>query len=654
MCGIAGILYFDSQTPVDPRVLQRMTRVLRHRGPDDEGYHFGPGIGLGNRRLSIVDVEGGHQPMANEDGSLWITLNGEIYNHADFRDWLANRGHRFQTRADTEVVLHLYEEYGSECPRRLNGIFGFALWDEPRRRLLLARDHLGVKPLYYYSDGRLLLFASEIKALLEFPGFASQLDEQAVAEYFHFGTPWGPRTFFRGVRLLEPGHILIAEKGELHEKCYWNVDYSPDRRAKLSHEGTALEELRSLLEGAVKGQLMSDVPVGCFLSGGIDSSVLTVLASRHYSEKLHVFSAAFDPGSLYDETPYAATVAKQAGAEHHSIYLEPDEFRSVLPRLIWHLDEPRIGASIFPQFYVSRLARQHVKVCLGGQGGDELFGGYARYALAEPWKNAARFAWSRLRPRRSSSAVAANVHKQFDTGVAWWLLRHWGSLFKSWQQRYLDQFLWMSPSTRGQVLAPGFLESIGQHRALDSIDEIMAHCRFPDPFSKTSYLETKTYLNGLLILEDRMSMANSLESRVPLLDYRLAELALHLPAEFKVRGLTSKYLFKKSVENWLPPDILNKRKLGFPVPIGPWFKNSLKSWVKEVLLDPKSLQRGYLQRRGVEALLDRKLLRYDRYWERVVWGLLNFELWHRIFIDKPGPDFTNTATKRAPNSAPQA
>ncbi|KJS66626.1 MAG: hypothetical protein JL50_11330 [Peptococcaceae bacterium BICA1-7] len=630
MCGIAGICNVTENQPVSRNAIERMTQIIKHRGPDDYGIFCDRNVGLGHRRLSIVDLSEGKQPMCNEDGTVWVCYNGEIYNHSQYRGDLEKRGHLFKTRCDTEILIHLYEEFGEELLHRINGMYAFVIWDQKKNKLFAARDRMGIKPFYYTVNKGRFFFASEIKSILVNGDIERKLDNTAFSEYFSFYTPLEDRTFFKNISLLEPGHYITIENGKFLKRKYWDItDYE---KLNIS-EPLLVEKFQDLFEDAVRIRLMSDVPVGAYLSGGIDSSSIAVIASKHYSGTFQTFTAGFNEGRDYDETEYAQTVADIIKSQHHQLYIDGNQFPELLPKLIWYLDEPRIGAAIFPQYFISKLASQHVKVCLGGQGCDEVFAGYARYFYGTLYRNLTHIIIKKfLGSGSSGSKVGSNIQKQLDSQIISWLKQNYLTLFSPYKKRYYNQFRLLNDEIQSMLFCEEFKHSLDFKQTYSSFLETLGKCGSGNPLDKLLYWDTKTYLNGLLMLEDRMSMANSLESRVPFLDYRIVEFAFKLPSQMKLNGLTTKYIIKQSVAKYLPEKILNKRKMGFPTPIGKWFEGIHREWVKDIIFDTKFKQRGIFNTEFVISLLDGKY-KDNRYWERIIWTVLNVELWHRLFID---------------------
>jgi asparagine synthase (glutamine-hydrolysing) len=628
MCGIAGIYnYAEPDRPVDGNLLARMTRALQHRGPDDEGFYCEGPIGLGHRRLSIVDLSPtGHQPMATADGLSWIAYNGEFYNHAEFRQRLRARGHHFRGTSDTETLLTLLASDGPDALADISGIFGFAFWDSRNRRLTLARDPLGVKQLYYHDDGHRIVFASEIKALLHCPDVPRDPDTVAINQYLHFHTPLFERTFFRNIRQLRQGEYLQVSRYGSRSRRYWSVqDFTPfeDSAEHL------VEVLRDELSNIVGQQLMSDVPVGSFFSGGIDSSSIAAYASKH-GKRPTCFGVHFSDQGVPDERPYQEAAAKALGLDLQLTTLDGSTFRDDLFRLLYHQDQPVIGAAMFPMAYVSKLAASQVKVCLGGQGADEIFGGYARYALAHP----AQVMSSWFRGRSSTVTqkgvkVSGNLGKQLGEGNTIRRLARNARQMFDWEGRYFDNFAKVPESAWAEVFAgPEFYD---RRLCRQIFHETVTASPAEDPATKVMHWDLQTYLPGLFHQDDRMSMAASLESRVPIADPRLVKFAFRVRFDAKFRGGASKWILRQAVSDVLPQTVINRRKVGFDTPAQSWMQGKHAAFVKEVLLSRESRQRGFWNIDSVESWLSRT---NARLWFDVLWKILCIETWATIFLDQ--------------------
>jgi asparagine synthase (glutamine-hydrolysing) len=629
MCGIAGIFHYgEPDRQIDRDLLVRMTRTLAHRGPDAEGFHFDGNLGFGHRRLSIVDLSPtGAQPMSNEDGTCWITYNGEFYNHASFRERLLSRGHRFRGPSDTETLLHLMEESGPEALTEAVGIFGFAFWNSRSGRLTLARDPLGVKQVYYHDDGRRIVFASEIKALLLCPDVPRDPDLEGINQYLHFHSALFERTFFRNIRQLRAGEYLEVGRYGAKLRSYWSVR---DFTSLGGDPEQLIGELRGRLGDVVKEQLMSDVPVGSFFSGGIDSSAVAAYASRA-GKKPVCFGVHFTGQGVTDERPYQETAAKALGLDLHLITMDGSSFPDDMTRLMYHQDEPVIGAAMFPMFYVSRLAATQVKVCLGGQGADEIFGGYARYALGRPsqvmrsWFTGRR---GQVTATDRRAEVGGNLRRQFsDTRTVYRLLRNAGNLM-NWERSYFENFAKVPEATWAQVFhSPVFYS---RERSRQLFHETVHRSPATDPADKVMHWDAQTYLTGLFHQDDRMSMAVSLESRVPLADPRLVGFAFRTGFDLKFRGGASKWILRQAVSDILPESVLTRRKVGFDTPVESWMKQRHAGFLRDVLLSKPARQRGFWNSAAVEHLLSHPA---TDGWLDVVWKVLSIETWASIFLD---------------------
>jgi len=635
MCGIAGIVGFDPRAQIHSADIRVMCNAIVHRGPDDDGVFADGPVGLGMRRLSIIDVSGGHQPIHNEDKTVWIVFNGEIYNFLELRTELEARGHCFSTNSDTEVIVHLYEDFGSQCVAMLRGMFAFALWDRRERKLLLARDRLGKKPLHYATRNGQLLFGSEIRSLLTVAPELSERDDEALLEYFALGYTLDPLTAFRRIKKLPPAHLLECSRGNITIQRYWELPrYGTD--VSLSEE-ECLELLERELTDAVRRRLMSEVPLGALLSGGVDSSLIVALMARSSSSRVKTFSIGFAERS-FDERSHASLVAKRFDTEHHELIVTPD-LSSILEKLTAHMEEPFADGSMVPTFYVCEMARRHVTVALSGDGGDELFAGYDRYS-----KHLSR--------------------RPFPDWIASWY-RNWvypmlPSMFPGRRygynssledcERYLDSMSAFCAWNRDRsFFSKDFLRR-GQSGRLAPLEfrRIYDSAPVPDAVSRLQYLDTLTYLHAdVLTKVDRMSMANSLEVRCPLLDHVVVEAAAKLPSKWKLHIGESKYLLKKLAERvGVPAEVLYRKKQGFAVPLVKWFRREMKDELMDLLLDRRTLQRGYFNERGVRALLVEHFTgRRDRSLE--VWTLLVFELWHRNFLEALPHSHTNVAPQYA-------
>ena len=630
MCGIAGIVHTDVEQAVDRQVLERMSEKLVHRGPDDAGIWTEGAVGLGHRRLSIIDLAGGHQPMAIEDGRMWMTYNGEIYNYIELRRDLEKNGCVFYTQSDTEVLLQTYATYGEECLAHLNGMFAFAIWDRSGRRLFAARDRLGIKPFYYYWDGDVFLFASEIKSLLEHPKVVAELDYCALQDYLDLQYCLGDKTLFAGIKRLPPGYCLTLEEGHLKQTRYWDIEFAPDEAMACQDIAGPLLEL---VEDAVRLRLRSDVPVGAHLSGGLDSSALAGLAAELLDSPLHVFTGGFSENQKYDESPYARLVAEHIGAHYHEIFPTAQDLADTFSHLVYMLDEPIAGAAVFPQYFVSRLASEKVKVVLGGQGGDEIFCGYTRYLIGhlEVGLKKAMYGEAEMDEGIDLAALVPNL--PYLQGFEPTMQKFFGEDFFGQPADRYFRLLQRSRDMERVLQVPLVDETYSTRQAFR--DEFM-HPQTGALIDRMLYVDIKNHLQSLLQLEDRTSMAVSLESRLPLLDYRIVEWVFSIPAHRRFADGKNKALFRQAIGNIVPKAVLERRdKMGFPVPIYEWFKGELRPFVEDILLGETTRQRGFYDMEVVE-----RSMRSERPFDRTLWGLLSVELWFRNFFDGEGETWT--------------
>jgi asparagine synthase (glutamine-hydrolysing) len=632
VCGICGIVYTDPERRVEPGLLESMTGVLAHRGPDDQGVWRQGRVGLGHARLSIIDLSPlGHQPMCNEDQTVWITYNGEIYNFLELREELQRKGHIFRSRTDTEVIVHLWEEEGPRCVERLRGMFAFALWDDRQQVLFLARDRLGKKPLFYARLPDRFLFGSEIKAILQDRDFRPEPDLTALHYYLTYQSVPAPFSAFRGIHKLPPAHSLLVKQGRGEPRRYWKLSY----RDKLTVNGARgeenlQEEIIARLREAVRLRLVSDVPLGAFLSGGIDSSLVVALMAGIMREPVKTFSISFAQEE-YDEARYARMVAGRYETDHHEFRVTPDA-RAIFPELVWHFDEPFADPAAIPTYYVSKLARQHVTVVLNGDGGDENFAGYPRYA-----KNG-----------------ALNGQGGFFPLMRGWLEDCWlaglcpapASLERSRNVIFLQPpffFLLLAHHPYSRTASGAALHGRyeGRHRGPSRLSADVGHVPRSDARAFVDALlnlDFEFYVPDTLMPKvDITSMAHSLEARAPLLDHHFLEFAARIPADLKLKnGRLSKYIFKKAAEPFLPPEVIYRPKMGFGVPTDHWFRHELREMVHDTLLSPRALGRGYFRRDFMEKMV-RQHQNSECNWQYVIWNLLMLELWHQMFIDGTMP-----------------
>jgi asparagine synthase (glutamine-hydrolysing) len=625
MCGIAGIFALGDK-PVDHEEVKRMCDIIVHRGPDDAGFYCADRVSLGMRRLSIIDLATGHQPVRNEDGSVWVVFNGEIYNFKELREDLKYRGHLFYTSTDTEVIAHLYEERGAGCVEKLRGMFAFAVWDERNQSLFLARDRLGVKPLYYAeSDGR-LIFASELKALLGLPCIERRLNWRALGYLLASQQTPENQSIIEGVKKLEPGHFLIARPGQKPQvECYWDLRFEPDYGRG---EEYFIERLRELLTESVRLRLISDVPLGAFLSGGIDSSSVVATMARLTNGPVKTFSIGFKE-NRYNELDHARIVAKRFGTDHHELILEPDAL-SIIDEIVWHLDEPLGDASCIPTYMVSKLAARHVKVVLSGDGGDEIFAGYEKYVVEANDRRVHVPA-----PLRKAFGLAASL---MPIGMKGRNFVYHYSL--SGAERYLDSIALFPNDDIKTLLRPETLELIGGPCDRQWQRDALLR-RNSDWLSGAQYIDIKSYLPlDILTKVDRMSMAHSIEAREPLLDHKLVEFAATIPSELKLRAGVTKHVFKQAMRGILPEPIIDRPKQGFAVPLEHWFRGQLSTFVRDLLLSTRSRQRGIFNINHIEKLL--KIHENGRRRDTELWLLISFELWCRTFLDISLPKTSST------------
>jgi asparagine synthase (glutamine-hydrolysing) len=624
MCGIAGIYNFRTHEPVSSRLIKAMTDTLVHRGPDDEGVHVSGDVGLGHRRLSIIDLEGGHQPLANEDNTVWVVFNGEIYNYMDLHDELAGKGHTFTTRSDTEAIVHLYEEEGERCFERLRGMFAIAIWDGRQRKLVLARDRIGKKPLFYFYDGSRLGFASEMKALLKMPNVPRELDLEAISDYFSLLYIPAPKSIFKHIRKVLPGHYLVVSDKGIRDVEYWDINFS--ETAERTEEDWC-DKLLDTYREAVRLRLISDVPLGAFLSGGVDSSSVVALMAGLINDPVTTCSIGFDEKE-FNELAYARETAARFKTNHHEQMVRPDAV-GILEKLVWHYDEPFADSSAIPTYYVSKAAREHVTVALAGDGGDENFAGYRRYYF-DRRENLARA----LLPesiRNPVFAALAGLYPKAD-----WAPRifrgkaTFENLACSPIEAYFRSISAFRSELKERLLHQDVRRSLNRYDSLTVLRDYYEKARSTDSLSRIQYVDIKTYLtDDILVKVDRASMAHSLEVRAPILDHKLMELVATMPSSLKLRGMNGKYIFKKAVKKILPKSVLQRKKMGFAVPVAQWFKNELKEFAHSVIFT-----------RGGDTLLNGSTTK--RVWEEhqsglrdrstELWALLMFRLWERQFM----------------------
>lgn len=626
MCGFVGIINKNGNQ-VNLSLLERMASLLEHRGPDDEGFHIKNNIGFYHKRLSIIDIENGHQPMHSY--SNCIVYNGEIYNYIELREELKNKNHNFKTNSDTEVILEAYHEYGIDLFNKLNGMFAFLIHDKKRNRVIAARDHFGIKPLYYFVNNEHIIFASEIKAILQHPAVKAEPNNSSLNEYLTFQYTLGKNTLFNYIHKVLPGNYLKLDLNsmKIETNQYWNFEHKIDT---THSEEYFIKEIRLLLEDSVKKQLRSDVPLGAHLSGGLDSSTISLLSTKFSGEKLSTFTGAFNEGPEYDETSYAAKVAEQCNAEMYKIYPTEQNFINLLPKLIFSLDEPVAGPGVFPQYMVSKLASENVKVVLGGQGGDEIFGGYARYIVAyleQAIKGAIFEDNDEGEHIVSLHSIVQNLPylKQYTP----MLKSFWNAdVFAPMDQRYFKLINRFNGSSN--ILTEEFSKDFDKEKVYATYQKLFNKPSTLSYFNKMTQYDLTTNLPALLQVEDRTSMSVSLESRVPLLDYRIVELIATMPPAMKFKGGEMKYIFKKVIADILPEKILQRKdKIGFAVPLNHWLKSKTSDFFKDIMLSTKARNRGIFNTNEVLKLIDN-----ERLFGRKLWGIICLELWYQQFIDK--------------------
>ncbi|RJO64017.1 MAG: asparagine synthase (glutamine-hydrolyzing) [Candidatus Omnitrophota bacterium] len=623
MCGICGIYHFSGKR-VDKESLVAMRDIMIHRGPDGEGLFLEKNVGLGHRRLSIIDISGGAQPMFNEDGSIVLVLNGEIYNYLELKEDLKKRNHVFKTYSDAEVVLHLYEEYGQNFLPYLNGMYAFALYDKRKKRLFMARDPFGIKPLYYKRTGEGLLFASEIKALLQYPGERPCMDKEALMDYLTFQYVLGEKTFFKNIKKILPGHMVVINNSEFSMSRFWDL---PAQEETNLSEGECQEALLLALKDSVRIQLRSDVPVGSYLSGGIDTSSIVCLASRHLGYQLKTFTAGFKEGGVYDDTEFARVTSRYADTRHYEIFPTSADFSNSFDKIIWHLDEPVAAQGIFPQYMVSRLASENVKVALGGQGADEIIGGYTRYYLLY-LERLLQERISGVKDKSISSFPLEGALSNISQLTRYIPLLHYffkENLFGPVEERYFR--LICRCENLNSILSEEFLQDSKNYSPFESFLEVFKGGGYTQLLNRVLRYETKAWLPALLQVEDRVSMACSLESRVPFLDTRIAQLIFGMPVSIKFKNGQTKSILRKTVKGIIP-DAIDERKdkIGFPVPLFKWLKNDLNDFLHERVGDTCCLN-GIFKPAAIH-----KIIEGSREFDRDVWGIMCLESWYRQFF----------------------
>ena len=618
---------FGDGANVSSELVRAMADTIHHRGPDDEGYHVSGPIGLGFRRLSIIDLTSGHQPISNEDGTIWIVFNGEIYNYQELRTFLLGRGHTFKTQTDTEVIVHLYEEMGPQSLEKLRGMFAFAIWDATEKSLLLARDRVGIKPLYYSLTGSSLVFGSEIKAILADPAVSREIDPEIVDRFLTFFYLPGEETLLKNVRKLAPGTYLLAKNGRTEIHQYWDLQFSksPVKPGLEASEAALLD----LLADTVKLHMIADVPVGVLLSGGVDSTGVLSFVTQATNKPTSTYTVGFSDSLVPDERPYAGLAAAKFGSQHHEITISAQDFSTFLPRYVWHMEEPVCEPPAIAMYYVSKLARQYVKVLLSGEGGDEAFAGYSNYRNIV-WLERLKRLVSPFQGLAAGlvGAVTGTLHLPRIASYAPLI----GAKFPDYYYSRTSNPFRYSGNGLGSVYCRDFLASVNRERASAPVRKLFENTKGLSILDQMLYIDTKTWLpDDLLIKADKMTMANSLELRVPLLDHRVLEFAASLPQDFKLRGLKTKYLLKRALSKRVPLEILNRKKAGFPVPYERWLREDCRDELHGVLLDRRTLQRGYFEKKAMERLATAN--RHHGSYPKELFSLVTLELWHRAFAD---------------------
>ena len=637
MCGICGILNFDGK-PISEELLKKMNNQIIHRGPDDEGYYISGkykkqneakyNVGMGMRRLSIIDLETGQQPIHNEDKSIWVILNGEIYNFQELRDNLKKKGHCFYTKSDTEVLAHLYEDYGTDCLKYMNGMFAFALWDENKHCLFIARDQVGKKPLYYMRIGDRFYFASEIKSFLVIPKFKKEINLKAIHYYLTYQYIPSPMTIFKDVFRLPPATFMVIDsQGRIKSCKYWSLNFR--HKTDLTfHE--AKERIRSLLRDAVRIRMIADVPLGAFLSGGHDSSIIVALMSQLSSQPVKTFSIGFEEQE-FSELRYARILAKKFGCEHHEFIVKPD-YIDILPKIVWHYDQPYADSSALPSFYVAKMTREYVKVALNGDGGDENFAGYLRYSalrnftiMALPFQ---------IIPHKLFSEflnLIPDVESSQRNPIRY-AKRLLSTLNESPSRRNIIWHCFFDNFSKKRIYSDEMKNRFSDIDTYEYLGNLFERAPATGVIDRALYTDINAYLpEDLLIKMDVATMANSLEARSPFLDYRILEFTSSLPSSWKMKIFSQKYILKRTFQDLLPPEILHRSKQGFGIPVGEWFRHQWKDYFREIVLSPKA-ERGYFDMKEVEALFQEHILGRRDHGYRL-WALFMLELWHRVFID---------------------
>jgi asparagine synthase (glutamine-hydrolysing) len=613
---------------MSPALVKSMADTIRHRGPDDEGYYVSGLIGLGFRRLAIIDLQCGHQPLSNEDGTVWIVFNGEIYNFQELREFLLGKGHVFKTESDTEVIVHLYEEHGPQCLEMLRGMFAFAIWDENAKTLFLARDRVGIKPLYYCLTDTSLVFASEIKAILADPSINREIVPQVIDRFLTFLYVPGQETLLKGIQKLSPGHYLLIRDGKPKIVQYWDLRFAEPTRSQSLKDAEA--DLLSLLGETVGLHMIADVPVGVLLSGGVDSTGVLSFAVHGTDKKISSFTVGFSGGEVADERPYARLAAETFGTHHHDMTIRAKDFAAFMPEYVWYMEEPVCEPPAVAMYYVSKLARSYVKVLLSGEGGDEAFAGYGNYRNLF-WLERIKRWLSPLNGSVAQRLSLANSLFHFP-GLANYVSLMNDPFPDYYYSRTSNPYRYTG-NRLGEVYSADFAQTIDREQTLEPVRKLQAHVRGQNTLDAMLYIDTKTWLpDDLLIKADKMTMANAIELRVPLLDHRILEFAASLPPSFKLKGFSLKYILKKVLSERLPKEIRDRKKTGFPVPYESWLRNDLKDVVWAVLTDRRTVERGYFRKQAVEGMLQANSNGTN--YSKEIFSLMIFELWQRTFLER--------------------
>jgi asparagine synthase (glutamine-hydrolysing) len=639
MCGICGKLEFDRNANVQGALVRAMLDTIRHRGPDDQGVYLSRQIGLGHARLSIIDLNTGHQPLSNEDGTIWIVFNGEIYNYRELQAFLLSKGHVFRTQTDTEVIVHLYEELGPHCIEKLRGMFAFALWDEKAKSLLLARDRVGIKPLYYSLNDKAIVFASEVKSILADSAVSRKLAPEIIDRFLTFLYVPGEETLLKGISKLAPGHYLLVKNGKAEIRQYWDLRFvKPSEQLSIEK---AEKELSNLLAEAVELHMIADVPVGVLLSGGVDSTAVLSYARERTSKEISTFTVGFSELGVADERPFARLAAKTYGSEHHEITITADDFVAFLPKYVWHMEEPVCEPPAVALYYVSKLARNHVKVLLSGEGGDEAFAGYSNYRSIA-WLERLKQVWPG--GNRAASWGLQQLNSWIGSQRVAKYLPLVNATFPNYYYSRTSTPYQYSGNGLGELYSRDFGKCINREYSVEPIRRLFSRIENQGVLDQMLYIDTKTWLpDDLLVKADKMTMANSLELRVPLLDHRLLELAASLPPNFKLRGFALKYIWKRALSKRVPSSILKRKKAGFPVPYESWFRNNFKDQIQAILTDRKTIERGYFRRGAIEKLINTN--RDSGMYSKEIFSLVALEFWHRQFLDGEQPTSPEVAAE---------